>query len=227
MPWSPDSPFTKPAKNEELCRFLLLAHFFGRGIIKGYATDNVMVAEAKVAPAGERELVAAVLRKDRKATAEFVELYADAVYSFVRHRLIPRTDMVDDVVQEVFLAAWGELESYRGESTLQAWLVGIARHKVEDYYRKRLREPVSIEQETTEPPIDVRLDETLDRARLEERTRRILERLPEIYSLALLWRYWEHRSAQEIAAQTGKTAKAVERILARAREMFKRRWEGA
>jgi DNA-directed RNA polymerase specialized sigma24 family protein len=48
--------------------------------------------------------------------------------------------------------------------------------------------------------------------------------MPEAYSLILLWRYWEQRSTQEIAAQTGRTEKAVERMLARAREQFKRRW---
>jgi len=88
----------------------------------------------------DRDLVAEVLRKDRKATAEFVARYADHVYSYVRRRLIPRADLVEDLVQEVFLAAWENLEKFRGESALRTWLLGIARHKVEDHYRKRLRE---------------------------------------------------------------------------------------
>jgi DNA-directed RNA polymerase specialized sigma24 family protein len=62
------------------------------------------------------QLVRAVLRKDRKASAEFVALHADAVYGYVRRRLIPRVDLVDDMVQEVFLAAWDDLASFRGES---------------------------------------------------------------------------------------------------------------
>jgi DNA-binding GntR family transcriptional regulator len=41
----------------------------------------------------ERELVAAILQKDRKATARFVAEYADAVYGYVRHRLAPRADL--------------------------------------------------------------------------------------------------------------------------------------
>src|SRR5262249_52468948 len=88
----------------------------------------------------DRELVAEVLRKDRKATAAFVARCADSVYGYVRHRLIPRTDLVDDLVQEIFLAAWENLDKFRGDSSLRNWLLGIARHKVEDHYRKRLRE---------------------------------------------------------------------------------------
>src|SRR5499427_10919283 len=88
----------------------------------------------------DRELVAEIVSKDRKATAEFVARYADHVYAYVRRRLIPRADLVEDLVQEVFLAAWESLDKFRGDSSLRNWLLGIARHKVEDHYRKRLRE---------------------------------------------------------------------------------------
>ena len=88
----------------------------------------------------DRKLVAEILSKDRKATAEFVARYADHVYAYVRRRLIPRADLVEDLVQEVFLAAWESLDKFRGDSSLRSWLLGIARHKVEDHYRKRLRE---------------------------------------------------------------------------------------
>ena len=172
------------------------------------------------------ELAAAILAKDRKATAEFVSRYADSVYSYVRHRLIPRADLVDDVVQDVFLAAWDNLDRFRGEASLEAWLLGIARHKVESYYRARLREPEPIDSDNSEliPVEEPQFEEGLDRERLAVRTRKVLRSLPETYSLALLWRYWEKRSARDIAREIGKTEKAVERTLARAREQFRRRW---
>src|SRR5690348_14615074 len=90
--------------------------------------------------AEERRLVADVLRKDRKATADFVARHADAVFAYVRRRAWPRMDVTEDLVQETFLAAWQNLPSYRGDSCLRNWLLGIARHKVEDYYRRRLQE---------------------------------------------------------------------------------------
>lgn len=178
--------------------------------------------------AEERELVAAILRKDRKATAEFVARFADGVYRYVRSRLIPRLDLVDDLVQDVFLAAWESLPGYRGDSPLSYWLQGIARHKVENFYRTCLRAPLPLEESSerrSEVLVDIGLDESLDRERLLEKTRSILTSLPEAYRLVLRWRYWEQRSAQEMAAETGKTEKAIERLLARAREMFRERWK--
>ena len=176
----------------------------------------------------DMQLVSAVLSKDRKATAEFVALHADGIYAYVRHRLIPRSDLVDDIVQDVFLSAWENLARFQGISSLRNWLLGIARHKVEDYYRTRLREPGVIEDEGTDPSpptvVVPEFAENIDRQNQEKRVREVLESLPEICSLLLLWRYWEKRSTREIAVATGKSEKAVERLLARAREQFRRRW---
>jgi DNA-directed RNA polymerase specialized sigma24 family protein len=49
-------------------------------------------------PEEDSALVAAVLRKDRKATAEFVALYADDLYRYLRSRLAPVYDQVEDFV---------------------------------------------------------------------------------------------------------------------------------
>ena len=175
----------------------------------------------------ERQLVDLVLRRDRKATARFVAEYADGVYAYVRHRLAPRADAVDDVVQDVFLAALDGLPRFAGTSGLRAWLLGIARHKVEDYYRRQLRAHESLDDGLAgdEPHDDGPLvDELIDRGRLEARTQQVLRRLPEVYAVALLWRYWENRSVRDMANAAGKTEKAIERLLARARARFRQLW---
>lgn len=175
----------------------------------------------------DRALVAALLQRDRKASAEFIARYADPIYLYVRSRLIPQTDRVDDLVQDIFIAAWENLSSYRGDSPLRSWLHGIARHKVENYYRTCLRAPLTLDEAYQEPAgvvVEPDFDQFLDRERLQQKTRSVLATLPEAYSLALLWRYWEQCSAEEMAMRTGKTQKAIERLLARAREMFRERW---
>ena len=180
--------------------------------------------------ADDIRLVSEVLRKDRKATAEFVERYTDCVYSYVRRRVMPQTEAVEDLVQEVFLAAWHSLGNFRGEATLRHWLLGIARHKIEDYYRKRLREPEvpdEIDEALPELIVIPRYEEQIDRASSLEKTYRVLAKLPETYGLVLLWRYLEQRSAREMAQLTGKTEKSIERLLARARDHFRKEWNNA
>lgn len=173
-------------------------------------------------------LARAILQRDRKATAEFVSIHSDAIYAYVRRRLLPRTDRVDDLVQEVFVAALGSLASFAGTSSLRTWLLGIARHKVEDHYRECLRQPVplsDLEEQGEEPrQPQVSYDDVLDGARRQQRVLQVLSSLPEIHRAVLLWRYWEKRSARDMAEKSGKTEKAIERLLARARHEFRRRW---
>jgi RNA polymerase sigma-70 factor (ECF subfamily) len=194
-------------------------------------TPGESLAEAAAAPAShanDLELVRRLQAGDRKAIADFVAEHADALYAHVRFRLAPRADRADDVVQEVFLAAWRSLGNYRGESSIRAWLLGIARHKIEDVYRDRLREPDALPQDDSagdaaaDPEL---LDARIDRQRVRERAAAILGELPEAYGTVLLWRYWEHRSVAQMASATSKTEKAIERLLDRARKAFRKRWE--
>lgn len=176
----------------------------------------------------DANLVLSILRRDRKATAAFVQLHSDAIYAYVRRRLTPRVDLVDDVVQDVFVAALDGLAGFSGSSSLRAWLLGIARHKVENHYRQCLKQQVALadlEGDAEEPEqTQANHDEQLDGERRQQRVLRILAALPDVYRVVLLWRYWEKRSAREMAAATGKTEKAIERLLARARLEFRRRW---
>jgi len=191
-------------------------------------TPETKVPSAGVHELSDLELVVEILRKDRKATAEFVARCADQVYGYVRRRLVPRGDLVEDVVQDVFLAAWQNLEKFRGDSSLRSWVLGIACHKVEDHYRSRLREFQIDESDGTgsDEPIALHdLEEMIVRRQAGQMAQDILADLPEIYSTILLWRYWDGRSLREIAAETGRTEKAIERLLARARSQFKKRWD--
>jgi RNA polymerase sigma-70 factor (ECF subfamily) len=172
---------------------------------------------------GEARLVEAVLRKDRKATAEFVERFADAIYNYVHWRLYPATDAAEDLVQDVFLDAWRGLERYRGDAALTAWLLGIARHKVQDYYRKALR-TVELPDDPGAASEHPEFERALADRQQEARIQQVLAELPETYRVVLLWRYWDGQSGAQIAAAIGRTEKAVERLLARAREQFRARY---
>jgi RNA polymerase sigma-70 factor, ECF subfamily len=180
-------------------------------------------------PSDDSALVAAVLKKDRKASAEFVGRFANGIYSYIRSRLAPRCEHVEDLVQETFLAAWENLGRYESSGSLHSWLLGIARHKVEDYYRARLRAPDSVEDEHEDSPVlasPPKVHELMEQKQLRIRTRQVLVSLPEQYRLALIWRYWDKASAREMASKTGRTEKAIERLLARARAEFRERWSG-
>jgi RNA polymerase sigma-70 factor (ECF subfamily) len=185
-----------------------------------------LISTASHTHPGDLDLAAAIVARDRKATARLVEIYADPVHHYIWKRLAPKVDMVDDLVQETFIAAWRGIGSYSGQASLRTWLLSIARNKVEDHYRGTLKRPL-VELEDAEPEL---IDEggsvewELDARREARRAAGILLKLPYEYAAALRWRYWDGDSAREMAAATGRSEKAVERLLARARARFKVLW---
>jgi RNA polymerase sigma-70 factor (ECF subfamily) len=156
-----------------------------------------------------------------------VAQYADTVYSFIEHRLQPNVSQAEDLTQEVFLAALRSIDAYRGFSSLRQWLLGIARNKVQDYYRQRVREMAVEDTNAAELTVDHNLAGEVDGERQRQRTLEVLRRMREDYSALLRWRYWEGKSTAEIAALTGRTQKGVERALARARNQFSGLWREA
>lgn len=173
-----------------------------------------------------RRLVAGVLAKDRKATADFVSRCADWIYPFVRRRLVPRAELVEDLMQDIVFAAWQALPNFRGDANLRSWVMGVARHKLEDYYRRKIRaiEVSEEEEDSLDQATTPAFEQQLDSVTQQQNVQRTLAMLPEAYALALIWQYRDEKSVREMAELTGKTEKAMERLLARARESFRRRW---
>ena len=177
----------------------------------------------------ERALVQAVAAGNRKAIGELVERYSGVVYGFLSQRL-DRRELADDLLQEVFLAAWKSIDRFRGDASLATWLCGIARNKVSDYYRGRLRELPFDEPGTEDAQPEALLAQhsdfegEIDRTRTVAAIQETMSEMPELYRAALVWRYWDGCSASEMAEASGKTVKAIERILSRARAEFAQRW---
>jgi len=156
----------------------------------------------------------------------------DALKRYVHFRLAPQADWVDDVVQDVFLAAFENFDAYRGNSSIESWLIGIARNKIRDYYRERLREPQALDAveaginiESRLPQLLPQFDDHLDKESARKKTWEILNHLPEKYRNALILRYWDNCTVKTMAMRMGKTEKAMERILARAHDEFRCAWD--
>jgi RNA polymerase sigma-70 factor (ECF subfamily) len=175
-----------------------------------------------------------ILAGDRDAAAFLFESNLDGLYEFAHYRIGGDRAAVEDVVQETFLVALESLKSFDGRSTLHTWLCGIAKNKIRSQRRKR--RPMALEDALDEAAGDI--DAILARISSEPLPEWVIERretkdlvgatlssLPPEYRRALVEKYVEGRSVAEIAAQGGKSAKATESTLTRARLSFARVFE--
>jgi RNA polymerase sigma-70 factor (ECF subfamily) len=100
---------------------------------------------------GHEAALDAVLRGRTEAFGVIVREYALALRSYLAAH-VHHLDDIDDLAQDVFIAALEGLRGFRRTDDFWAWLRGIARHKLLNYYRSasrraqaltRLREAVS------------------------------------------------------------------------------------
>jgi RNA polymerase sigma-70 factor, ECF subfamily len=167
-----------------------------------------------VQPAASDELLIQQF-KDGNSNA-FNELYQRhlaSVYKRVRF-VIPEAD-VEDVTQEVFIAALKSLASFRGEAQFGTWLRTLTNHKVAEYYRKRNRK-----QEAPQVPLFDALGHTESNATrvMEEQIslRRALHQIPDQYREVILLRFAEGLQFNEIAKLTGQNLEATKSLFRRA-----------
>ncbi len=64
--------------------------------------------------------------------------YGLAIRSYIASHVF-HLDDIDDLAQDVFFVAYRNLAEFRTEEDFGAWLRGIARHKIFEYFRKSSR----------------------------------------------------------------------------------------
>ena len=154
------------------------------------------------------------------AGTDLLALYDEAlpqVYGY----LLPRCGqkaLAEDLTAETFLAAVDTVR--RNQPVTVAWLIGVARHKLVDHWRRLAREERSLAlvRAEPEPPWE---DGVLDAVT----ARAALERLGPHHRLALTLRYLDGLPVPEVARLLDRTLHATEALLVRARAAFRRAYD--
>src|SRR5687768_7205780 len=132
------------------------------------------------------------------AFAELYQRFARMVHGVALAR-IARTE-VDDVVQDVFMAAYQRLGELREPAAFGGWLAAIARHRAADHGRRLV--PVHAVVDRAAP---ARAHQRVEALAILEAIRA----LPEAYSETLVLRLVEGMTGDEIADRTGLTPGSV------------------
>ena len=149
-----------------------------------------------------------LLRAGDNATwAEFVAAWSPRLFSYLRYSLPTRED-AEDVLSETMVVSVDAIKNFDGKSQLSTWLYAIARRKVADYWRKAGRDTEELSDLFQSAPTGFSLE-----------FREALASMPENTRQALLLRYREGFSVSEVAQILGRSYKATESLLSRARAL--------
>ena len=92
-------------------------------------------------------LIRGLRRGSHSAWNDFIGTFGELVVRQIRKAGVPSSDEAD-VGQEVFAAIVAGVESYRHDAnrsgSFRAWMSGITRHKIADYFARQARQPMAV-----------------------------------------------------------------------------------
>ena len=156
----------------------------------------------------------------RAGGAGLLELYDTSVgdvYGYLVTRCGQRA-VAEDLTAETFLAAVDAVRRDRVVTMSVPWLIGVARHKLIDHWRRQAREERNLHAVGDDPPPEDPWDAHLDAVR----ARDTLGELAPQHRAALTLRYLDDLSVPEVAEHLQRTVHATEALLVRARTAFRR-----
>ena len=151
--------------------------------------------------------------------------YVNEIYQYVYLRTGMSKALAEDITQEIFMDVYRGLSGFKGLSSERTWIFKIARNKLNDFYRKQYSpkfEMVEIDDYMVEHLDDPSQDiqELMIKSFEREKVRACLNSLPEQYKIVLVLKYIDGKTVKEIAVEYGKSPKAIESILQRAKNAF-------
>jgi len=175
----------------------------------------------------ERELVKKILKGNKKAIREFYEAYEKRLLNFILRKVDNKKD-AEEILQDTFISALDSLPLFKGQSSLLTWLCAISRHEIADFYRrKKLKTIIFSRLPFLKKIVDRALgpELALQEKEAKEKIYKTFKNLSEGYSQILRLKYIEGLTMAQIAFKLGKTVKAVESKLSRARLSFQNEYK--
>ena len=159
---------------------------------------------ARVLELGGESQIAAARRGDAAAQAALYDAHKLVVARLIL-RMTGDANAVDDLVQEVFIAAFRRLDEFRGDAQLETWLHRITVNKVRNYWdssrRRKARETRAAPRGELvagdAPDAQIEADERL------QRFYDALGSLPASFRDAFVLRTIEGQSLEEVSGHLG------------------------
>jgi RNA polymerase sigma-70 factor, ECF subfamily len=161
---------------------------------------------------------------DRKgAITALMDEHGAAVFNFCSRYLLDRM-LAEDVLQQVFLQAYRDIDRFEGRSSLRTWLLRIATHRCQDAIKSLKRRRVDHDPGAIGGAVDPgRIPvEHVEQSRLLEALEQCLDELPGEVRATVMLRFRSGFSYKEMAGSLDATAQALQARVARALPALKR-----
>ena len=157
---------------------------------------------------------------DQASFQDWYEMALPRVYRYLLARCGGDADLAEELTQQTFVEAVRGRARFDGRSDAVTWLCGIGRHKLVDHFRKSRRD--------TERQLHIVSEWSAGQSQawsqheLRSGIETALAKLAGEQRIVMILRYLDQMPVREIASTIGRSEKATESLLSRARDAFRR-----
>ena len=159
----------------------------------------------------EKELVRRLQSSDtsREAFDELMRTYGEGVYWQIRKMVFNHDDAVD-LLQNVFIKAWNNIDHFRGDARLTTWLYKIAINESINFINKeKTRQGLTADDSVEFLLNNIHADEYFDGDALHLALQKAIAELPEKQRLVFNMRYFDEMSYEQISDILGTSVGAL------------------
>lgn len=191
------------------------------------STENIR-ENASASSLEDDKYVKSALKGNEGAYKQLVQKYERPIFFHIK-KMIKENDVLEDLVQEIFIKAFHNLSTYSNEYAFSTWLYRIATNHSIDYLRKKKLQTLSINDpyKTKDGEIEIQLPDSTyeaDAGVIKKERKAIvneaIDSLPEKYREVIKMRHMEEMSYQEIAEELDLPLGTVKAHIFRAREIL-------
>lgn len=145
----------------------------------------------------------------RKGFARLVSEYSERLYWQIRKMVLSHDD-ANDILQDVFIKAWTNLENFRGEAKLTTWLYRIAiNESITFLNKKRSQNNISIDDDDSFLLNTIEGDEYFDGDEAQKMLQKAILTLPDKQRLVFQMKYFEEMKYEDMSDILGTSVGAL------------------
>jgi len=159
----------------------------------------------------DEELLSLLREPDtiREGFAKLVSEYSEQLYWQIRKMVLSHDD-ANDILQEVFIKAWSNIDNFRGEAKLSTWLYRIAINESITFINKmRAQNNISIDEDDSFLINQLEGDEYFDGDETQKLLQKAVLTLPEKQRLVFQMKYFDEMKYEEMSEILGTSVGAL------------------
>jgi len=148
----------------------------------------------------DEQLIKHIL-KDSEIFGVIVDRYTDKLMRFIRRISGVSTEQAEDLLQDIFLKMYQNLNSFDTELKFSSWAYRIARNHTISYHRKKSRQPEYELKDETAAKLasDLKIEHEVDKKIEAERINQVLSDMKPKYRDIIILKFLEEKDYNEIS----------------------------